>query len=125
MSDEEAGSGPMRIPDTDEELLAECDVDTFRAGGPGGSKKDTTESAVRLTHRPSGVVVVCRDDRSQLRNKEACLRELRRRLEERAKPVAKRVRRGPSRTAKARRVGDKRKRGRLKRDRGIPDDEDW
>jgi protein subunit release factor A len=125
MSDDSADSARVPIPPTDDQLLAECDVETFRAGGPGGSKKDTTDSAVRLRHRPSGIVVVCREDRSQLRNKEACLRELRRRLEERARPVAERKPTTPTRTAKTRRVAAKRRRGRLKRDRGFLDDEEW
>jgi len=51
--------------------------DCFRAGGPGGQHQNTTDSAVRVTHLPSGVSVVCRDGRSQHRNKAQALERLR------------------------------------------------
>ena len=70
----------LRIPDTDEELLAECDVDTFHASGKGGQSVNTTDSAVRLRHRPSGIAVTCRRERSQLMNKRSCLKRLREKL---------------------------------------------
>jgi len=57
------------LPDTDEALLAECEVQVFRATGPGGQSVNTTDSAVRLIHKPTGMVVVARRERSQLRNK--------------------------------------------------------
>ncbi len=68
-------------PVTDEELLAQCDVHTFRASGKGGQSVNTTDSAVRLKHRPTGVTVTCRRERSQLLNKRICLSRLRGKLE--------------------------------------------
>jgi RF-1 domain len=65
-----------RLPD-DATLLAECDVDTYRASGPGGQKRNKTESAVRLRHRPSGLSVIAEESRSQHENRDRALRRLR------------------------------------------------
>src|SRR5215213_10315713 len=65
---------------TDDQLLAQCEVDTYRASGPGGQKRNKTSSAVRLRHPPSGLLVIAEESRSQHENRGRALRRLRRAL---------------------------------------------
>jgi hypothetical protein len=65
---------------SDAQLLAQCAVDTYRASGPGGQKRNKTSSAVRLRHLPSGLRVIAEESRSQHENKARALRRLRQAL---------------------------------------------
>ena len=74
-----------------EELARDCEVQVFRATGPGGQGVNTTDSAVRMKHIPSGIVVTARESRSQFQNRASCLRKLRAELERRGRPPRRRV----------------------------------
>ena len=108
------------LPEADEDLLRECEVWTFRASGPGGQHVNKTESAVRLRHLPSGLVVTSREERSQHRNKAICLRKLRERIEQLNHRPAKRVPTRLPRSARNRTLEEKTRRSHLKRLRSKP-----
>lgn len=101
------------IPALDLDLLAECDVDLYRSSGPGGQNVNRRETAVRLTHRPTGVVVTCQNERSQWANKQRALVVLRRRLEALNRPRRPRLPTAVPAAAKARRLATKRHRARV------------
>ncbi len=101
-----------------EALEREVEVEVFRASGPGGQHVNKTESALRLVHPPSGVVVIAQDSSSQHRNREIAYERLAERLERLNYVPRKRVATKPTRGSKERRLGGKKQRGETKRGRG-------
>jgi protein subunit release factor A len=111
---------PQRPPPyaTDRETLeGEVEVDVFRASGPGGQHVNKTESALRLTHLPSGVVVTSQDSPSQFRNRETAYKRLAERLERLNYVPKKRVPTKPTAASRRRRIEAKKLRTATKRTR--------
>ena len=108
------------LPESDEDLLRECEVETFRSSGPGGQHVNKTESAVRLKHVSSGIVVTSQQERSQHRNKALCLEKLRNKVAKLNHRPKKRVPTRISRAAKKRTLEEKSRRSEVKRLRAKP-----
>lgn len=113
--------GHVLPPPDNNDLLAECDVDTLSGSTSGGQRANKVETAVRLRHRPSGLIVLSKSSRSQFRNKALALAELRRRLEEMNKPVVPRKATRPTKGSKRRRIEAKKRRSEVKANRRGPD----
>jgi protein subunit release factor B len=109
----------VALPEHLQRLLAECDVMPFKSSGPGGQKKNKTESSVRVRHRPSGIVRIATESRSQTRNRELALERVHRALLERRRKPKPRVPTRPSAAARTRRLEEKRRAGALKKLRGA------
>ena len=111
----------IQIPDSDDALLLECKVETFRSGGKGGQHANKTESAVRLTHIKSGIQAICQDERSQYLNKTKCIKELRLRIEKKNYIPPKRIRTKPTRGSVERRLLNKKHKSEKKNNRKKSD----
>ena len=115
----DAPEGSRKNQDKLEQLLAECDVETYRGSGPGGQHRNRRDSAVRLTHRPTGIVVTATERRSQHQNKIVALTRLAQKLAARSRRRKPRIATKPTKTAAERRLQTKARRARVKSARRV------
>ena len=113
----------MALPEHLERLARDCDVVAYKSSGPGGQKKNKTESSVRVRHRPTGITRVATESRSQFRNREAALQRVFDELERRARKRKPRVATRPGRAAVERRLEGKRRDAAIKQGRRAADDD--
>lgn len=111
---------PMALPDHLRRLLRDCDVETYRASGPGGQHRNKTESAVRMTHRPTGITRVATEHRSQLRNRELAIERIWRALEAKRRRPKPRKPTAPTKASQVRRLDVKKVTSEKKRARRKP-----
>jgi protein subunit release factor B len=111
-----AGSGGEKL----ERLKKECEVTSFRAGGPGGQHQNVTDSAVRLRHIPSGIVVVARGRRSQRQNLMDALDRLAEKLAALSRRRRKRIPTRKGKGVRERELAGKKVRAKVKQARRRP-----
>ena len=105
----------MALPEHLERLARDCEITAFKSSGPGGQKKNKTESSVRVMHVPTGITRIATESRSQTRNKEAALERVWLEIQRRARKKKPRIATKPSKAAKERRVTEKRRAGAIKK----------
>ncbi len=110
----------MALPEHLAALARECEITAYRSSGPGGQKKNVTESSVRVVHLPSGITRIATESRSQLRNRELALERVWDELQRRATPRKPRRATRPSKGAVEERLTEKRKVAQVKRTRRLP-----
>lgn len=106
-----------------EEIAGACEVQVFRATGPGGQGVNTTDSAVRMRHLPTGIVVTSRESRSQFQNRASCLRKLRSEFVRLGRPPRQRIKTKVPMRSRWKRLRDKRLNAMKKAGRRRPPDE--
>ena len=102
---------------SDDDLARQCVAEAFHASGPGGQGVNTSDSAVRMRHVPTGITVTSREQRSQLQNRQECLRKIRQQLVQRSIKPKKRKPTKPSKAARQRRLDAKHRRASVKASR--------
>ena len=113
----------MPLPAHLERLARDCEITAYKSSGPGGQKKNKTESSVRVRHLPSGITRIATESRSQLRNRALALERVWEELARRARRRKPRVASKPSRAAVEQRLVEKRRRSLSKRARTAPVEE--
>jgi protein subunit release factor B len=109
-----------RVPSL-ETLEAQCDFEAYRSSGPGGQNVNRRETAVRLRHRPTGLVVACQEERSQFRNRRIALERLREKLIQRARRRRPRKPTAVPRAVRENILAAKKQRSETKQHRRKPD----
>jgi len=113
----------MPLPAHLERLARDCEITAYKSSGPGGQKKNKTESSVRVRHLPSGITRIATESRSQLRNRALALERVWEELARRARRRKPRVASKPSRAAVEQRLAEKRRTGERKQARTAPVEE--
>ena len=110
---------PELYPTDRDSLERDCDLEFFIASGPGGQHRNKVETGVRLTHRPSGIVVTATERRSQHANREAAYKRMAARLEEMQQVSTPRKPTRPTAASRERRLEEKRRASMQKKQRAI------
>ncbi len=105
-------------------LALECEIEAYRSSGPGGQKKNKTESSVRVRHVPTGITRIATESRSQIVNKYRAIERVWEELERRARPRKARRATAPTQSSVATRLDKKRRRSSTKRLRVAPPEGD-
>lgn len=114
----------IHLPLDDDDLLKECHVTAFRATGSGGQHVNVTNSAIRLVHLPTGIIVTSQEQRSQYLNKRLCIAKLRNKVSKLNYRKPKRVATKTPRAVKSKNL-EKKKKDSAKKQHRRPPSEEW